>query len=136
MKNKIIIIICITVCLLLLLFLWFRKKTNTIELNQPIYLGLKEDYIDVLDNYVFTDYDDFKNITNSSIFMFLVVAVICGILWFATIDGGSFQQNCRLLLRNCFALLAGLWNPTSGKKELNYFIIWWHYFCSLWLEMS
>ena len=48
------------------------------------------------------------SITNSSIFMFLVVAVICGILWFATIDGGSFQQNCRLLLRNRFALLAGL----------------------------
>ena len=61
------------------------------------------------------------SITNSAIFMLLVVAMICGILWLATIDRGIVPTKLQVVIENAFFFVGGIVKSNAGKKGVEIF---------------
>lgn len=61
------------------------------------------------------------SITNSAAFMFLVVAVICGIFWLATIDRGIIPTKLQVIIEKAFFFVGGIVKSHSGKKGIEIF---------------
>lgn len=61
------------------------------------------------------------SITNSSLFMFLVVALICGTLWLGTIDKGLIPNKLQLLMEKLFFFIGNVVKSNSGKRGVEIF---------------
>ncbi len=61
------------------------------------------------------------SITNSSVFMFLVVAAICGVLWFATIDHGIVPTKLQVVAEKAFFFVGGIVKSNAEKKGIELF---------------
>ena len=61
------------------------------------------------------------SITNSSIFMFFVVAAICGIFWLATRNRGIVPTKSQIVVEKVFFLIGGIVKSNAGKKGVEIF---------------
>lgn len=61
------------------------------------------------------------SITNSAIFMFLVVALICGVFWVATKDRGIIPTKLQVVVEKMFFLVGGIVKSNAGKRGIEIF---------------
>ena len=61
------------------------------------------------------------SITNSSIFMFLVVVAICCIFWLATRNRGIVPTKSQIVVEKVFFLIGGIVKSNAGKKGVEIF---------------
>lgn len=61
------------------------------------------------------------SITNSSIFMFLVVVAICGIFWLATRNRGIVPTKLQVVVEKLFFLIGSIVKSNAGKKGVEIF---------------
>ena len=61
------------------------------------------------------------SLTNSSIFMLLVVAAICGVFWLATRDSGIVPTKLQVVMEKLFFLVGGIVKSNAGKKGVEIF---------------
>ena len=61
------------------------------------------------------------SITNSSIFMLLVVAIISGVLWYATIDRGIIPTKLQLAVEKLFFFIGNIVKSNIQKKSIEVF---------------
>ena len=61
------------------------------------------------------------SLTNSSIFMLLVVAAICGVFWLATRDSGIVATKLQVVMEKLFFLVGGIVKSNAGKKGVEIF---------------
>ena len=56
------------------------------------------------------------SITNSAIFMFLAVAVICGVFWVGTTERGLLPTKLQVVIEQVFFLIGGIVKSNTRKK--------------------
>lgn len=61
------------------------------------------------------------SITNSAIFMLLVVAMICGIFWLATVDHGIIPTRLQVVTEKVFFFVGEIVKSNAGKKGIEIF---------------
>ena len=61
------------------------------------------------------------SITNSSIFMFLVVLLICGFFWLGTSNRSLIPNKMQIVIEKLFFFMGGIIKSNSGKRGIELF---------------